>query len=220
MENDLGNDLHMLWALSKDFGASGFRVGVLYTQNKHIIRAMGNLNIFSSVSHPMQIMVSEMLKDETFVDSYLSTSRNLLQRSYNVVVKSLEEMNIPYIPAKAGIFLYCDFSSVLPPTKSDDNGGNVKEKNVTCKGDDFYESNSDIMTYKAERQLSSVLLKCIRLVMTPGECQRDINPGMFRICYAYVSIDVLIIGMKRLKEFIYHIRNKGWEGIDQGVSMV
>ena len=33
LDNDLGDDVHILWGLSKDFGSSGFRCGFLYTQN-------------------------------------------------------------------------------------------------------------------------------------------------------------------------------------------
>ena len=34
LENVLDDDVHFVWALSKDFGASGFRIGVLYSQNE------------------------------------------------------------------------------------------------------------------------------------------------------------------------------------------
>jgi hypothetical protein len=65
VNNDLGDDVHMLWALSKDFGASGFReVGVLCTQNEFVASTvMGHLNIFTEVSFPMQAVVANLLAD-------------------------------------------------------------------------------------------------------------------------------------------------------------
>lgn len=50
LENKLGNDVYMLWALSKDFGSSGFRVGTIYSQNEKFMEALSNLSIFSGVS--------------------------------------------------------------------------------------------------------------------------------------------------------------------------
>lgn len=61
LNNDLGQDVHHVWALSKDFGASGFRIGTLYSQNNRLLSSIANLNIFSGVSHPMQMIVSEIL---------------------------------------------------------------------------------------------------------------------------------------------------------------
>jgi Aminotransferase class I and II len=50
LENKLGDDVYMLWALSKDFGSSGFRVGTIYSQNEKFMEALSNLSIFSGVS--------------------------------------------------------------------------------------------------------------------------------------------------------------------------
>ena len=82
LDNKLGNDVHFLWALSKDFGSSGFRFGVLYTQNKLLVKALGNLNIFSGVSNPVQAVTAKMLSDDVFVDKLLDNSRILLENSY------------------------------------------------------------------------------------------------------------------------------------------
>jgi aspartate/methionine/tyrosine aminotransferase len=40
MENRLGDRVHILWAMSKDFGASGLRLGVLYSHNSELLRAI------------------------------------------------------------------------------------------------------------------------------------------------------------------------------------
>jgi len=71
LNNDLGDDVHMIWALSKDFGASGFRAGVLYSQNEALISAFSNYNIFSSISHPMQAVIADVMSDNDYVDKFL-----------------------------------------------------------------------------------------------------------------------------------------------------
>jgi aspartate/methionine/tyrosine aminotransferase len=180
LDNKLGDDVHFLWALSKDFGASGFRVGVLYTQNKALSSALSNLNIFSSVSQPMQGVIAALLDDEEFVDTVLDRSRILLKASYQIVTDALREMDIPYVEAHAGIFVYCDFSSWLPS-----------------------------QSFQGEGILERFFQEQVRIVMTPGESQRDNKPGMFRICYAWVSPNVLTIAMNRLKLVASDFKNKG-----------
>ena len=155
MDNQLGNDVHMVWAISKDFGASGLRVGLIYTQNQLLLEGLATLNIFRGVSGPIQMVVSELLTDDDFVDKYLDESRNRLVYSYQICTCKLEEMVIPYVPATAGQFVYIDCTSLLPKP-----------------------------TFEYEQQLFQLISDYAHVVLTPGENQRDRTPGMFRICYA------------------------------------
>jgi len=177
-QNDLGNDLHLVWGMSKDFAASGFRIGFAYTQNELLLEALGNLNGFAWVSHPMQRMMADLLQDETFCDSFLNESRQRLQKSYNICTSVFEDCKIPYVKAQAGMFVYLDLSDI-------------------CK------------TVEDEALLSKIFMTRARMVVTPGTTQHDPNPGRFRICYAYVSPEVLKIGMERFKEVVTIIRKEG-----------
>jgi 1-aminocyclopropane-1-carboxylate synthase len=47
--------------MSKDFCASGYRIGVLRTRNEGVLRAMDNVGYFCAVPGPMQHAVAEML---------------------------------------------------------------------------------------------------------------------------------------------------------------
>jgi len=50
----LGDHVHCLWSFSKDFGASGIRVGALYTHNKQLLQAMdmcNNIMVCDSNTH-------------------------------------------------------------------------------------------------------------------------------------------------------------------------
>jgi aspartate/methionine/tyrosine aminotransferase len=166
LKNDLQDDVHFVWSLSKDFGASGLRVGFVYSQNTVFLEGMSNLNIFSGVSGPIQMVVSELVTDDAFVDRYLQESRRRLQRSYHICTCKLEEMVLPFVPAEAGMFVYVDFTSLLPAP-----------------------------TVEWETKLFDLVVQYAHVVLTPGESQRDRTPGMFRICYActYIIIDVLIL---------------------------
>lgn len=188
LNNELGNDVHMVWGLSKDFGASGLRVGVLYSQNENFMRALlaSNISIFSCVSGPIQYVVSELLTDDSFVDHFLEESTNRLRKSYELCVLKLEEMVVPFVPAEAGLFVYVDFSSLLP------------EK-----------------TFEWEQKLSQLMFQYARIVLTPGETQQERTPGMFRICYAWVSPEVLEIAMERLSRLIGKVRRMDWSDLNE-----
>jgi aspartate/methionine/tyrosine aminotransferase len=189
LDNQLGDDVHFVWSLSKDFGASGLRVGFVYSQNEAYMRGVSNLNIFSGVSNPIQMVISELLTDDDFVDLYLDASRQRLQESYLICVGKLEEMVLPFVPAEAGMFVYVDFGSLLPER-----------------------------TMEWEAKLSQLLIDYGRLILTPGENQQERVPGMFSICYAWVSPEVLKIGMERLSRIVAKIRRMDWTDLN-GVSL-
>jgi aspartate/methionine/tyrosine aminotransferase len=186
LNNQLGSDVHFVWSVSKDFGASGLRFGVVYSQNETFLAGLANLNVFSGVSNPIQMVVSELLTDDEFVDRYLDESRDRLCNSYWICIQKLEEMVLPFVPAVAGQFVYVDFSSLLP------------EK-----------------TMEWERRLSQLFIDHARIVLTPGESQRERMPGMFRICYAWVTPEVLEIGMERLSRIVAKIRRMDWSDLNE-----
>lgn len=188
MDNDLGDDVHMLWAVSKDFGGSGLRAGFVYSQNEIFMEGLATLSIFTCVSGPIQYLVSELLTDDQFSDYFLDESRNRICQSYQICVDKLQEMVLPFVPAEAGIFVYVDLSSLLP------------EK-----------------TFAAEERLSKLMLEHARIVLTPGESQRDTNPGMYRICYTWVSPEVLEIAMERMSRLVAKLRRMDWDDLDSRV---
>lgn len=184
LNGDLRNDVHHIYALSKDFCASGFRIGTLYTKNERLLQCVGSLNSFSGVSHPMQLIVQDLFTDDNFINGFLETTRQRTRYNYEMCISRLDQMAIPYIPAKAGIFVYADFSSLLPE--------------ITSEG---------------EERFTSLLLDGARILMTPGQAQLDQQPGMFRICYAYVIAQTLDIFMSRLEKSVAMIRRCGWDNL-------
>jgi 1-aminocyclopropane-1-carboxylate synthase len=177
----------MVWAASKDFGCSGVRYGVLYTQNELLLSALQAAATFTCVSGPVQYLVSELLTDDTFVSNFLDESRDRLVNSYSICTRKLDEMVLPFIPAEAGMFIYVDFSSILPSK-----------------------------TFAWEQKLSELMYQA-RVILTPGECQHDATPGMFRICYAWVSPQALEVAMERLSRLVAKVRRMEWDDINDRV---
>ena len=145
-----------------------------------------NIGIFSCVSGPIQYVISELLTDDDFIDQFLEESRERLRKSYEICVLKLEEMVVPFVPAEAGLFVYVDFSSLLPQK-----------------------------TFEWERKLSELMFQHARIVLTPGETQKDRTPGNFRICYSWVSSEVLEIAMERLSRMIGKLRRIDWSDLNE-----
>jgi aspartate/methionine/tyrosine aminotransferase len=192
LNNRLGHDVHLLYALSKDFGSSGLRVGMLYTQNDDLLDALPSVNIYTCVPGPIQYLVAELLTDDRFVESFLETSRNRLQYSYQICAQKLDEMVIPYVPAMAGVFVYVDFSSLIPSRRK-----------------------TEASRREWETEFGRLVFRYARLVMTPGSVQHDPYPGMFRICYGWVSVDVLQIAMERLSRLVAKVRRLDWDDLNE-----
>jgi len=180
-------DVHFLWGLSKDLGASGFRFGVLYTHNLPLLLALANLNVYSAVSHPIQLIVADLLSDSNFLSTFLPSARSTLEQSYGICTRKLDEMVVPYVRSGAGLFVYADFSRVLPH----DGGGRGR--------------------YGRERRFGEAVRDVCGVVMTPGESMGEERPGWFRICYAWVEPEVLEVAMERISRMVLMVRTVGWE---------
>jgi histidinol-phosphate/aromatic aminotransferase/cobyric acid decarboxylase-like protein len=50
LPNYLGNHVHIVAGLSKDFGMAGMRVGYLFSHNQMLHQEVGNLGNFQSLS--------------------------------------------------------------------------------------------------------------------------------------------------------------------------
>ena len=133
----------------------------------------------------MQVITADLLTDDAFVDSFLATAQDRLRHSYRICVEKLEEMVVPFIPADAGLFVYVDFSSLLP------------EK-----------------TFEGEARFSEAMMKYARVVLTPGQSQFEKTPGMYRICFAWVAPEVLRVAMERLSKLVAKIRRMDWTDLN------
>ena len=171
--NQLGDHVHVVWGASKDLGASGLRLGVLYSQNKELINAMGNINMAAQVSNQVQQSISHIISDDVFMDAYLAENRRVLKHSYDILQATLEPLGIKIVqPAGASIFVFADFRSLLT-----DN------------------------TFAAERRLFAAMADR-GVVLTPGESCHCPVPGFFRICFAWVSVDALEEALSRIRGMV------------------
>ncbi|XP_041131371.1 uncharacterized protein LOC121329726 isoform X3 [Polyodon spathula] len=105
---------HVMWGISKDFAASGLRVGTLYSENKHVIDALGQMAYFHGVPGTTQQQVARLLHDRDWINQvYLQTNRARLKASRQYITSELNSLNIPYLDRPAGFYIWADFRKYL-----------------------------------------------------------------------------------------------------------
>ena len=175
----LGDRRHIVWGLSKDFGMSGLRFGCVWTQNERLRQALGTAAMFGCVPGISQAMVTELLSDDAFCDDYLRANTVALRLSCAACTAMMDSLSLPYYVPDAGMFLWCDLSSLL-----------------------------DEKSWAAEARLYDQLRTDIRVVLTPGEAQHAVSPGWFRICYAFVGRDVLDAALSKFQAWVEKKRQR------------
>lgn len=165
----LGERVHVVWAFSKDFGASGLRCGVLFSENDAVLRAVDGLAYWGAVSGDTQWRLGALLDDEAFLASYLTEMRRRLAATYAGLTAALETHHIPYLPADGGIFVLCDLRAHL-----------------------------DEPTFAAEDRLWRRIVEEANVNLTPGAACRIAEPGFFRLCYAAEPREAVLTGIERV----------------------
>ncbi|OJD40400.1 1-aminocyclopropane-1-carboxylate synthase [Diplodia corticola] len=170
------NLLHVMYGLSKDFAASGIRIGCLLVRN----RALMNALLAVSQSHwpgiADQTIGISMLEDWDWLERFRRLNAEVLAERSSLLRNALDEQGIPYDSrANAGFFLWADLRKWLP---------NVDEKGQSVEG------------WESERLLVR-LLKAKKVILTAGEDQAAESPGFFRVVFSQRE-EVLKEGLKRV----------------------
>ncbi|KAL2848396.1 pyridoxal phosphate-dependent transferase [Aspergillus pseudoustus] len=102
--------VHVLWRVSKDFGANGMQLGaVISPGNPDLLEAVRGAAQYSSVCGLGDYLTASILNDEEFVDSFVAESNKTLAVNYGYVVAFLDEHGIPYARgSNAGFFIWTD----------------------------------------------------------------------------------------------------------------
>jgi aspartate/methionine/tyrosine aminotransferase len=165
----LGDRIHIVWAFSKDFGASGLRCGVLVSENRAVNAAVDALAYWACCSGHTQYLLGEMISDETWVDSYIGSMRELLRGANARLEAALDAGGIRHLPAEAGVFVLLDLRSHL-----------------------------EVPTWEAEHALWLGILEQAGVSLTPGAACHVGEPGFFRLCYAGLPTETVEVGVRRI----------------------
>ena len=198
----LGPYIHLVYAFSKDFALSGLRVGVAYTENDEILLPLQKLNDLCQISSQTQLLVERMLcanaimgdgdVSQKFVDVYLKRNQDNIRDRCDMLQSCLDELDIPYLNADSGLFVWMDFREFLPKLPS-----GVTESTETIESKE-----------QRERQLYLSLMKEYGLLFTPGMSMRNERAGFFRCVFTAASEDEFHLGLERLRKFVDAMRKK------------
>lgn len=165
--------LHWWYAISKDFGLSGLRLGMAYTHNEDLLKAWSNYGSTSMTSNHTQWMLSEIYKDLDWVATFVQGNTRRLSESYATVIRVLREHEIAYARAMGSLFVWLDLSALLPTDT---------EEGELALWQEIYDETGILLT-------SPVGM---------GSAER----GWFRMVYSCVSLGELEVAMGRFDEWL------------------
>jgi aspartate/methionine/tyrosine aminotransferase len=165
----LGDRIHIVWAFSKDFGASGLRCGVLVSENPAVHAAVNVFAYWACCSGHTQYLLGEIISDERWVDGFIAKVRTRLGEAYRRLSAGLAAGGISHIPASAGVFALLDLRAHLTEP-----------------------------TWEAEHALWRRIVDEAGVNLTPGAACHIGEPGFFRLCYAGGETSTVEVGVGRL----------------------
>ena len=167
--------LHMLYAMSKDLGAGGLRVGCLVSGNQELRKAMDQLVFFHWTGIADQRVAIEILEDEACLESFLHLSRKRLKDHSALTRSILDGKGIKYAPgSNAGFFLVVDLRPFLRHT-----------------GKEGWETEAALV----QKMMGA------KLFLTSGEMMKSEEPGWFRLVFSQDQ-QTLREGLRRLFEVL------------------
>jgi 1-aminocyclopropane-1-carboxylate synthase len=165
--------LHLWYAVSKDLGISGFRVGFVHSHNAALLEAYRNLNLTHSVSNHTQWILQNLLTDTPFMTAFLARNRERLTESYVVVVRLLRRLEIPYVPSRGSHFVWIDLSR-------------------------FFTDQSEAGELEFWREMYGAT----KVLLTPGAGFGHSKRGLFRVVFPCVPRADLTVALERVAGFL------------------
>jgi aspartate/methionine/tyrosine aminotransferase len=153
--------VHVVWGMSKDFGANGFRVGAIISPHNPTLRAsLLQGAIYSSISSVSDHIACNLLEDKAWVDAYLLENRRRLAEHYRIVTHWAAEHGIEFEGGvNAGFFLWLNFG-------------------------DAYRARHELqVTTNVEAEITRAFLKA-KVFVAPGSSFGAEKPGWFRLVFS------------------------------------
>lgn len=174
LDGNLGNDVHVLYGVSKDFGCAGWRVGGVYTQSAAVRGALAPLAHAHEASTRTLAVYKELFNDIAGTAAYLLAHRAALKEAYTAVTEALTLHAIPFVAAEAGVFLLIDLRAHL-------------------QGQEGFE---------AEASLWQAIFDGCNVNLTPGNIMHVREPGWFRLCFAAAKKQHVVEAVNRIAELL------------------
>lgn len=151
----LGDRVHIVAGMSKDWGMSGFRVGSLLTHNSALQQALSISSYYVSASQYTQWTLTSMLQDTVWRDWYLAENKRRLEATFRALQEALALIDVRvYEHTEGALFAWADFSGLLQEGQT-------------------------------EQEMWMELFEDAKILFTLGESFYGDKPGMFRVVYPW-----------------------------------
>ena len=105
---DKGVRCHLLYGMAKDFALAGMKVGFYYSEDEELLESMKSLSYFHPVSTQTQLLIKNLLSDDSFLSNFIKTNNKRLN---NIAVKLRRELSeFRFLESNAGLFQLLDLS--------------------------------------------------------------------------------------------------------------
>nr|QBQ01526.1 1-aminocyclopropane-1-carboxylate synthase/ACC synthase [Lonicera macranthoides] len=165
--------IHIVYSLSKDMGFPGFRVGIVYSYNDAVVNCARKMSSFGLVSTQTQLLIASMLSDESFLEKFIAESGERLATRHNTFTRGLEQVGIGSLKSNAGLFFWMDLRRLLNEP-----------------------------TVEAEMKLWRIIINEVKLNVSPGSSFHCSEPGWFRVCFANMDDETMMVALRRIRNFV------------------
>lgn len=119
--------IHLLAGPTKDFGASGIKVGAFVSQHNPAMVELMEASLGAiPVSSASDALFTPIMNDDVFRTWFLEENRNRLSRAFERVADWCTFHSIPFLPASAGVYFLLDLHPVI--SKLGDSSASLDEK--------------------------------------------------------------------------------------------
>ncbi|KAJ1982039.1 hypothetical protein H4R33_005114 [Dimargaris cristalligena] len=176
--------VHVIHGMSKDFCFNGLRIGYLISPwNSTFINAVKTVSAFTWFSGTTEHVLTQFFSDPAWVAEFIQGNRRSLAQAYLHMARFLKRQNIPFIPSRAGHFIWVNLRRFCCSEGQSDGPGNEDEK-------------EEEVTMAAADALFDRILDA-GVYIAPGIVFHTHEPGWFRISFAAPQSEV-DVGLTRL----------------------
>jgi len=164
-----GARFHVLYAFSKDFGLSGFRCGMVVTENRAVRRGYDQLSQFNGLSTDVAHYFYLLLSDRSALARYVDGMQAGLAAAAAEMGRELRGAGVPFVRGAGGVFLWLDLTAHL-----------------------------DEPTAAAETRLYKAILAECNVNLTPGTAFHSPQPGWFRFIFTASPVATMQVAVRRI----------------------
>ena len=186
--------IHILWGMSKDFGANGIRIGALISQsNIPLLNAVSKVGRFSYPSSISDLAATLLLEDDAFTENYIRTNQDRLSKAYSFCVQRLREHSIQYAPGvNAAYFLWINLGAAYLARHPN--------RSTMTVGSKFGDAKAAISDQDQGVDLTDEIMKRMldhRVFLGSGKAFGSEKPGWFRMVFSH-NQEILEEGFNRI----------------------